>query len=165
MTSSTSEEAGPARRRRRVTSEIKESLRALSIQLSLLNHQVGAHAGLKDVDLSCLDIINRYGPLSPTALARRAGLHPATITGILDRLQRGGWVTRERDPEASDRRAVMVRALKERNAELFELYGGMGSRMDDICGRYTDAELDLLADFLRRTTDAGQAATGDLTRR
>ncbi|GAB2944845.1 MarR family transcriptional regulator [Nonomuraea fastidiosa] len=165
MTSSTSGEAEPARRRRRVTSEIKESLRALSIQLSLLNHQVGAHAGLKDVDLSCLDIINRYGPISPTALARRAGLHPATITGILDRLQRGGWVTRERDPEASDRRAVMVRALKERNAELFELYGGMSSKMDDICDRYTDAELDLLADFLRRTTDAGQDATGDIARR
>jgi DNA-binding MarR family transcriptional regulator len=26
------------------------------------------------------------------------------MTGILDRLQRGGWVVRERDPEAADRR-------------------------------------------------------------
>ncbi|GAA3166177.1 MULTISPECIES: MarR family winged helix-turn-helix transcriptional regulator [Nonomuraea] len=163
MTSS--EAADPARSRRRVTNEIKESLRALSIQLSLLNHQVGAHAGLKDVDLSCLDLINRHGPLSPTALARRAGLHPATITGILDRLQRAGWVTRDRDPEASDRRAVIVRANRERNAELFELYGGMSSKMDEICEQYGDHDLDLLADFLRRTTDAGQDATGDLARR
>jgi len=30
--------------RRRLTASIKQSLRALSIQLSLLNHQVGAHA-------------------------------------------------------------------------------------------------------------------------
>ncbi|MET8866088.1 MarR family transcriptional regulator [Nonomuraea sp. NPDC004580] len=148
-----------------MTNEIKESLRALSIQLSLLNHQVGAHAGLKDVDLSCLDVVNRHGPLSPTALARRAGLHPATITGILDRLQRAGWVTRDRDPAASDRRAVIVRANRERNAELFELYGGMSSKMDEICEQYADADLDLLADFLRRTTDAGQDATGDLARR
>src|SRR4029453_11698775 len=37
-------------------------------------------------------------PPNPSALARRAGLHPATITGILDRLQRGGGVARERDP-------------------------------------------------------------------
>jgi MarR family len=41
---------------------------------------------------SCLDLITRHGPLSPSAPARRAGLHPATMTGILDRLERGGWV-------------------------------------------------------------------------
>jgi DNA-binding MarR family transcriptional regulator len=61
-------------------------------QLSLLNRQVGAQVDLKDVDMDCLDLINRHGPLSPTALARRAGLHPATMTGILDRTgQRRHW--------------------------------------------------------------------------
>jgi DNA-binding MarR family transcriptional regulator len=35
--------------------------------------------------------------LSPSVLARRAGLHPATMTGILDRLERGRWITRDRD--------------------------------------------------------------------
>jgi DNA-binding MarR family transcriptional regulator len=151
-----------ARHRRRLSNAISESLRELSIQLSLLNHQVGAHVELRDVDFSCLDLINRHGPLSPTALARRAGLHPATMTGILDRLQRGGWVTRDRDPEASDRRAVTVRALRDRNAELFQLYSGMTASMEEICAGYTDAELQLLAGFLRRTTDAGQSATDRL---
>src|SRR5881628_2038008 len=108
--------------RRRLTASIKQSLRALSIQLSLLNHQVGAHAGLNDVDLDCLDLIARHGPLSPSALAQRAALHPATITGILDRLEKGGWVARERDP--SDRRAVLVRVVRDRSAELVRLYGG-----------------------------------------
>src|SRR5437899_13094088 len=105
--------------RRRLTASIKQSLRALSIQLSLLNHQVGARAGLNDVDLDCLDLVARHGPLSPSALAERAALHPATMTGILDRLERGGWVARERDP--SDRRAVLVRALRDRNADLGRL--------------------------------------------
>src|ERR1017187_4682212 len=91
-----SENAGSSRRRRRLSTAIKESLRELSIQLSLLNHHVGARVDLKDVDLDCLDLINRYGPLSPSALARRAGLHPATMTGIIDRLERGGWVARDR---------------------------------------------------------------------
>jgi DNA-binding MarR family transcriptional regulator len=148
-----------ARHRRRTTAVIKESLRELSIQLSLLNHQVGAQVELRDVDLFCLDLINRYGPLGPSALARRAGLHPATMTGIIDRLQRGGWVTRDRDPDAPDRRAVAVRALRDRNAELFRLYTGMNAAMDEICAGYSDAELELLAGFLRRTTDAGQGAT------
>jgi DNA-binding MarR family transcriptional regulator len=151
-----------ARQRRRLTTAVKESLRELSIQLSLLNHRVGAHLELKDVDFDCLEIVNRHGPLSPSELSRRAGLHPATMTGVIDRLQRHGWVTRERDPDASDRRAVTVRALRDRNAELFHLFAGMNSAMDDVCDGYSEAELELLAGFLRRTTDAGRGATDDL---
>jgi DNA-binding MarR family transcriptional regulator len=152
---------GAARRRRRSTTAIKESLREVSLQLSLLNHQVGARLELKDVDLDCLDLAARHGPLSPSALARLAGLHPATMTGILDRLERGGWVARDRDP--SDRRAVVVRVLRERSAELFRLYSGMTTKMDEICAGYGEAELEVLADFLRRTADAGRSATDELS--
>ena len=154
--------SGPdtVRRRRQLTRAIKESLRELSIQLSLLNHHVSAHIDLNDTDLDCLELINRHGPLSPSALARRAGLHPATITGILDRLERGSWVVREREP--TDRRAVIVRALRDRNAELFRLYAGMNTAMDQLCAGYDDDQLQLLADFLHRTTNAGQTATDQL---
>jgi len=150
-----------ARRRRRLTAAIKESLRELSIQLSLLNHHVGAHLDIKDIDLGCLDLIARHGPLSPSALARRAGLHPATMTGILDRLERGGWVTRDRDP--SNRRGVLVRGLRDRNAEIVHLYSGMNTSLDQICATYEEPELQLLADFLRRTMQAGRHATDELT--
>jgi DNA-binding MarR family transcriptional regulator len=154
--------AEDVRRRRRLTAEIKDSLRALSNQLSLLNHQVGAQLDLKDVDIDCLELITRHGPMSPSALSRRTGLHPATITGILDRLQRGGWVTRERDPDATDRRAVTVRALRDRNKEMFQLYSGMNGTMDKICSGYAETELELLAEFLRTTTEAGRDATTEL---
>jgi DNA-binding MarR family transcriptional regulator len=160
MSSTSASGLDAARRRRRLTTTIKASLRELSNQLSLLNHRVSAHVALKDVDLDCLELINRHGPLSPSALARRAGLHPATITGILDRLEQGGWVVRERDP--SDRRAVIIRVLHDRAAELFRLYAGMNSSLDEIFAGYSDDQLELLADFLRRTTHAGQDATARL---
>lgn len=130
------------------------------MQLSLLNLQVSAHLDLKDVDLDCLDLIAGHGPLSPSALARRAGLHPATMTGILDRLERSGWVARERDP--ADRRAVVLRARHQRTAELMQLYAGMNAAMDHLCGAYTDTELELVADFLSRTASAGRSATDEL---
>lgn len=163
MSSRSTSTGDDARERRRSTTVIKESMRELSIQLSLLNHHVAAHLNLKDIDLGCLDTIARQGPLSPSALARSAGLHPATVTGILDRLERGGWVVRERDP--SDRRAVVVRALRDRNAEIFRLYSGMNASLDQLLAGYSADELDLLTGFLRRTTDAGRAATDDLASR
>jgi DNA-binding MarR family transcriptional regulator len=148
------------RSRQRLTAAIKRALRELRIQLALLNHHVGARLDLNDVDLDSLDLIARYGPLSPRALARRSGLHPATVTGILDRLERGGWVARERDP--SDRRAVAIRSRGDRTAELVRLYSGMSTLMDQICAGYGDAELELLADFLRRVANAGQSSTDEL---
>ncbi|WP_218005683.1 MarR family winged helix-turn-helix transcriptional regulator [Actinomadura hibisca] len=150
----------PRERRRRVNA-VKGALRDLNIQMSLLNRQFGAQAELKEVDWSCLDLLNRHGPLSPSTLARTAGLHPATVTGVLDRLQRGGWITRERAADA-DRRSVTVQARRERNPELYRLFAGMNAQMDQLCERYSDTELELIADFLRRTTDAGNSATDQL---
>ena len=84
MSSVSREDATARRRSRRLTNGIKESLRELSTQLSLLNHVVSARVELRDADLDCLDVLSRSGPLSPGALARRAGLHPATLTGIAE---------------------------------------------------------------------------------
>src|SRR5256885_11364066 len=98
MSSVTSDADRKRRRRRRLTTSIKESLRELSIQLAQLNRQVGARVELRDGDLECLDMVNRHGAMSPSALARRAGLHPATMTGVLDRLQRGRLISPPRRP-------------------------------------------------------------------
>ena len=97
-------------------------------------------------------------------LARLAGLHPATLTGVLDRLEHAGWITRERDP--ADRRGVLVRMERGRGAEVLRLYlvdSGMNSALDEICAGYADAELALLAGFLRRAAEAGRAAAARLS--
>jgi DNA-binding MarR family transcriptional regulator len=161
METGTDRSVEAALRRRQLAAAIRESLRELSSQLALLNHLVGSQLDLRDVDLDCLDLIDRHGPLSPSALARRAGLHPATITGILDRLEGGGWVARERDP--SDRRAVLVRAERSRYPDLMRLYAGMNRRMNQIYTRYDENELELLADFLHRAANAGRSATDELS--
>jgi DNA-binding MarR family transcriptional regulator len=149
-----------ARLRQQTAGEIRDSLRELRIQLALLNYRVGSHVDLKDVDIDCLDILDTSGPLSPSALARQAGVHPATMTGILDRLERGRWIVRERD--AADRRAVLVRVNRERYGELLRHYSGLSRAMNKLLAGYADEELKVIADFMRRCTDAGRQATDDL---
>ena len=149
--------SGDARRRRRLLVALRTALREANTHLTFLNQQVGGCVELKGNDLECLDQIGRHGPLSPGELGRRTGLHPATLTGILDRLERGGWIARERSPE--DRRSVQLRALPTRARELIDLYEPMNSVMDGIFDGYTDEQLETIADFLRRTADAARAAT------
>lgn len=139
---------------------IRETMRDLAVRLSLLTHQVGGRLDLKGTDLDCLDLIDRYGPIGPGALARRTGLHPATMTGIIDRLERGGWITRERDP--NDRRAITIRLTRSRSREILRLFGGMNAEMARICAGYTDDELAVIAGFLHRVADAAGTAAHEL---
>ena len=96
----------PGRERRRKVAAVTNALRDLRIEFAVLNHRVGTRVELKDLDFDCLDVVARHGPISPSALADRVGVHLATMTGILNRLEEGGWITRDRS--ASDRRAVVV---------------------------------------------------------
>jgi DNA-binding MarR family transcriptional regulator len=160
MNETSSVDPGAVPRRGQLNQAVRESLRDLSIQMSLLSNRIGGHLDLKGADLECLDLIDRYGPLSPSALARRAGLHPATMTGILDRLERDGWIVRERDP--ADRRGVLVQPVRSRRAEVLRLASGMNAEMAQICAGYQDDELELIAGFLRRTADAGRTAAEEL---
>ena len=155
------ERAEQIRRRQQATADTRASLRELRIQLSLLNNRVGTKLELKDVDLDLFDMIDAYGPISPSALARRAGGHPATMTGVLDRLERGGWIVRERDP--SDRRAVLVRTNHEQFGEFIRHYSGINRAMNKLLAGYSDSELETIADFMRRTVEAGRKATDELS--
>ena len=146
--------------RSQLNQEIRTALRDVSAQLSLLTRRISGHLDLKDTDLQCLDLIDAQGPLSPSTLARLAGLHPATMTGVIDRLERDGWITRERDP--GDRRGVLLRVLPGRRQDVLRLASGMNAEVARICAGYEDRDLQTIARFLRQTATAGRTAITQL---
>ncbi|WP_205750862.1 MarR family transcriptional regulator [Deinococcus sp. Arct2-2] len=125
-------------------------LQDLRLTLSVLNRSVGQHFSVNEVDLDCLDILSRHGPHAPSQLAQRMGLHLATMTGVLDRLERGGWVVRERS--LSDRRRVLVRADPVQSQRITEHYAHAAQELRELCAVYPEPDLRVVIDFLRRVT-------------
>ena len=66
--------------------------------------------GLSPVESKVLDYLARLGPQTPKDLARLSGLAPASVTALIDRLERKGFVGRR--PHPDDRRRVLI-ALDE----------------------------------------------------
>src|SRR5258705_4831652 len=82
-------------------------------------------------------------------LARETGLTTASITGVLDRLEDGGFVRRERDPK--DRRRVIVTLNPGPGLrEIGPTFGPLVRAWRDAAAGYSDEELRLLLDFQRR---------------
>lgn len=150
-----------SRTHRRLTTDVKRHFRDVNNQIALLAHHVSSRVELRDIDLDCLDYLAQHGPAGPGALARRAGVHPATMTGVVDRLEKGGWIERQKDP--SDRRAVLLAVRSDAIGEVFKHYSGMNDEMDAVCTDYSNAELELISGFLERTADAGRRAVADFS--
>ena len=156
--------SGPADRdRRRKVAAAFSGLRDLRIELAVLNHRVGTRIRLRDLDFDCLDVIARHGPISPSALAGRLGVHLATMTGVLNRLEQSGWVTRDR--VQGDRRAVVVTSPADRQRDILAEFDGMNTRMGQVLATYSDDQLDTIVDFLQQTVLAGRASSDEIAGR
>ena len=139
-----------------LTRDIQNELRQLTARLHQLNDAVGTHLDLQAGDLEVLDEIGRLGPLSPRDLVATTGIHPATLTGILDRLEGGGWILRTPDP--NDRRRVIVAARYDQAGEILRLYGPMNRSLAKLCAGLSVSELEVIRDFLHLVGEAAAQA-------
>ena len=90
--------------------------------------------------------------VSPTALARRLEVSTASITSLLDRLERAGHV--ERRPSPADGRAIIVVATESSHAEVRHTLGDMHERMKAVADQLTPDEANAVVRFLSLMTES-----------
>ncbi|MBR0829487.1 MarR family transcriptional regulator [Bradyrhizobium manausense] len=120
-------------------------MRRSSAQGVLYGQAVANVAGISNSDLECMDFLNLEGRATAGRLAEVTGLTTGAITGVVDRLEKAGYVRRERDD--ADRRKVFIVIVPEATAQIGQLYVPMQQAMQKLWSRYTDEELRLLLRF------------------
>lgn len=126
-------------------------MRRMSAQGVLLSSAVAEHVGISNSDLECLDFIAMAGGEAITAgqLAVATGLTTGAVTGLIDRLEKAGFVRREHD--RADRRKVRVVPVPAAIQRLGTYYSPLAQRTASLWAQYTEEQLRTILDFARRS--------------
>jgi len=127
--------------------EVAGEIRRRQAAADALEHAACDRLGINRTDARCVEIIDRHGGITAGQLAEESGLTTGSVTAMLDRMARDGYVRRVRDDR--DRRRVTVELterMKGLNAEIYEPVGLEGRR---LLQRYSQEQLTMLRGFLR----------------
>lgn len=118
---------------------------------------LAARRELSPSDVKAVDLLLRLGRLTHAELVRHTALAPASVTDLIDRLERKGLVARSRHPE-DGRRVVVTANADAIYADVAPLFSDWVGALDDIYASYSDEQLEVICDCLARMGAAQQAA-------
>ena len=124
------------------------SLRRVNLQGSFFGQTVAIRFGLSESDIETLEALIDMGATTAGRLSELTGLTSGAITRVIDRLEQAGYVRRVPDP--ADRRRVIVEVINEKVAAVQSTLNRVSSASAEEIGRYSDAQLELINDFLTR---------------
>jgi DNA-binding MarR family transcriptional regulator len=136
-------------------------IRRTGALMQLMGQAAADRIGINATDLNCLNILSFSGRMTAGELARATGLTTASITGVVDRLEEAGYVTRERDPH--DRRRVVVQVVLEKALkDVASVFRPMIRDWQEVAAHYSDDELRLIVDFYGRMEEVFRHHLGRL---
>ena len=135
--------------------ELALLLRRLTVELDAVGQRfAGLHAiGRTDVRalVAIMDAARRGEALTAGALGRAVDLSSASVTALVDRLERAGHVRRVRDPQ--DRRRVVLEMSESAMAAGGQFFGGLQRDLVAAMEGYADEELTAVRRFLTEMTE------------
>ncbi len=138
--------------------EIIAGLRAIDADMDRVDRLACRKLGINETDFRCLDILSRGAQVSAGQIAIQAGLTTGAVTALLDRLESAGYVERVRDP--NDRRRILVTPTKRTMRAVWPLYEGIVTAASAVLQKFSQAELEAIARFVRanKSAVAGEVA-------
>jgi DNA-binding MarR family transcriptional regulator len=120
----------------------------MSTETIMFHQAVADELGLYITDHKCMDIIHRFGAMPAGRLGEMTGLTTGAITGMIDRLEKAGYVRRANDPK--DRRKTIVEPIRNKNLErkIEIIFTPLHERMHKFLSSYSDSELSFLLDAM-----------------
>ncbi|OAB29897.1 MarR family transcriptional regulator [Paenibacillus macquariensis subsp. macquariensis] len=125
-------------------------MRGLGTRTVVYQQNVAASLGLYNNDYLSVDILHEKGPITAGELSKLTGLATGSVTALIDRLEKNGFVRRENDP--NDRRKVIIVPLYENKEEVSNTYHPLHSAMLKLASSYTVEELELITQFLGKAS-------------
>lgn len=125
-------------------------LRRLTVELDAVGQRFAGLHGLGRTDVRAMVVImdaaRRGDAVTAGALGRAVDLSSASVTALVDRLERAGHVRRVRD--ADDRRRVALEMSESAMAAGAEFFGGLNRDLLAATAGYPDEELAVVRRFL-----------------
>jgi DNA-binding MarR family transcriptional regulator len=131
------------------------ALRRITRAADIHSHLLQREFGVTGPQLSTLRVIHRLQPVSAGDLARAAHIGYATLTGILDRLEAHGHVTRKRDP--ADRRTAVLKMTRSGERLLASAPSLLQTRLHEELQRMSEVERKPLLDALLKVSGLMEA--------
>lgn len=148
-----------------VPRDVKDRFAALGRELSqatvFFHEQVAERVGLSNTDHKCLDLaVQAERPLTAGQIAELSGLSTGAVTGVIDRLERAGFVRRVRDPH--DRRKVLVEVTRGSQARYGDVFDGLTEALDRTLAGYTPEEIRTIERYTTTMIGVMRAEAGRL---
>lgn len=121
-------------------------MRSLGTRTVLYQQFVSTNLKLHTNDFIAVNILREKGPITAGELSKLIGLTTGSVTALIDRLEKHGYVRREHDP--TDRRKVIIVPLYEAKTEVSNMYHPLQDAMAALGTTYTEEELELISRFL-----------------
>jgi DNA-binding MarR family transcriptional regulator len=148
-------------RRRDLVESILMAGRENSAAAVMLHTAIAERWGLTATDTKTIDTLMRLGPVTAGEVAGYTGLATASVTSLIDRLEKKGLVRRVRD--AQDRRRVMVEPVRERLAGGETVFGSIRQGFANLLENYSDEQLETILDFMQRSSKRARELTAAFT--
>jgi DNA-binding MarR family transcriptional regulator len=130
-----------------------------ALRLPAYDEALADRLGLNLTDLRALEHVIGEPGLNAGRLAELSALTSGAVTGVLDRLERAGFV--ERVPDPGDRRGVAIQPIPARAAELAAARSGVDAELDRLLARQDPAGRAAILSFLDA---ANRAVAGEAAR-